>query len=498
MSLKHFIGSIISSYLGPFKSNKLVVEDKDVCMIKCPLLLLQKSSYKDHLSCLIEETLNSHHERYGCSSISLLAMWYFWNEEFHAAFEEGCEISDIVEHSQNILEYAISQLPGVIIKCEETFLKSCILNDVPHLPKKYQSNSFGSTKQTVSFAPKSCGNFENSNKIPIGVMYSSRHFSPSLLQHEEDESNIPEEEKIYETNYHKGKVHFEKLKTSMYSLVKKLSHDDSDLIDLLYNVWIKQVESSKCTKFNIDGITLCPVTLPYSYSTVVEGLIIKCSTNYLHDQNLNFEKSRALAIKGSITFEYVHLGYSQSLSITVKKTAEQLKISEKDIWLQKCCDLLLKLAINVVLVNGDVDSAIISFCSVNSILILPNISWNTLQNICAAVDISPCTYLLDCDQNDVITNLLVKKWNFDYAEMLYGSTYIHIDISNPKNMNSLYTVILCHPNQFLLNSQEHQFWHSASRLHLATKDNNLLPGAGKTEEWCFNLLQEASKNSKYS
>ncbi|GFU21192.1 bardet-Biedl syndrome 12 [Nephila pilipes] len=493
MSLKQLIGSIISSYLGPFKSNKFIVDGKDVYMVKCPVLLLQKMSLKDHLSYLIEDTLNSHHEKYGCSSISLLAMWYFWNEEFHIASQEGCDISCIVEHSQNILEYVISQLPKITIGCKEMFLKSHTLNDAHHL---FQYYSFGPNRQTVSFSHEGFENVNNSNKIPIGIMYSSRHLSPSLLLHAEDEMTILEEKQIFEPENHKRQIKLEKLKTTMCSLVKKLSHDESDLTDLLSNVWIKQAESSNCAKFNIDGIILCPVTLPCSYSTVVDGLIIKCNNNYLYDQDLNFEKSRALAIKGSITFEYVHLGYSETVSISVKKTTEQLKISEKDVWIKKCCDLLLKLAVNVVLVNGEVDPTIISFCSVNSILILPDIPWNTLQDICVAVDKSPCTYLLDCDHDDVFSNLSVKKWNFDYTEMLDKNIYIHIDISNSKDINRLYTVILCHPNQFLLNNQEHQFWHLASRLHLATKENNLLPGAGKTEKWCFNLIQEtSSKNS---
>ncbi|GBL81632.1 Bardet-Biedl syndrome 12 [Araneus ventricosus] len=494
LQLKQLIGSIISSYLGPYKSNKLVVEAKDTCMIKCPVLLLQKIDIKDHLSYLIEETLNSHHEQYGCSSISLLTMWYLWNEEFHIALQEGCEITDIVEHSQNILELVISHLSDIAILCDETFLGRQDKNNKSLQIQNSESSFCLSRRHPFDKSSEKSGISQNSsNKIPIGVQYSSRHFSPSQSHYTvgEQEGLVHKtDEEIYENNCHEKYSQTETLKCSMKSLVEKLSHGAAEFTDLIYNAWTNQVETSNSVKFNIDGIVICPVTLPSSYSTVVDGLIFKSNVRYLHDQDLNIEKSRALIIKGSIAFEYAHLGYSEDVCVTLKKSPEELEVSAKDGWIRKCCDLLLDFEINCLFLTGEVDPAISSFCSSNSIFLLPCISWTLLQDLCVSVNESPCVYLLECDHENVISNLTIKKWDFEHVEMRDEDFYVHITISNPEEAKKIYTIVLCHPNQLLLTSQEHQFWHMASRLHLATKGNKLLPGGGKTEKWCFDFLQK--------
>ncbi|CAL1267258.1 unnamed protein product [Larinioides sclopetarius] len=492
--LKQLIGPIISSYLGPYKSNKLVVEDKDACMIKCPVLLLQKLHIKDHLSYLIEETLTSHHEQYGCSSISLLTMWYLWNEEFQIALQEGCGITDIIEHSQNILELVICHLSDITLLCDETLLRKQDIKNKPHQVQKSESSFCQSRRHPFNKSNKKYDISKNSsNKIPIGIQYSSRHFSPSQSHYpiREQEALVDQtDEEIFEIKSHEKSELTESLKYSMYSLVKRLSHGASEFTDLIYNAWTNQVETSSSVKFNFDGIVICPVTLPSSYSTVVDGLIFKSNIRYLHDQDLNIEKSRALIIKGSITFEYAHLGYSQDVCVTLKKSSEHLQMSAKDDWIRKCCDLLLHFEINCLLVTDEVDPAIESFCSSNSIFLMPFISWTLLQDLCVAVNESPCVYLLECDQENVISNLTIKKWDFEHFEMKEENFYVHITISNPEEIKKMYTIILCHPNQLLLTSLEHQFWHMASRLHLATKGNKLLPGEGKTEKWCFDFLQK--------
>ncbi|KAG8184269.1 hypothetical protein JTE90_001086 [Oedothorax gibbosus] len=57
------------------------------------------------------------------------------------------------------------------------------------------------------------------------------------------------------------------------------------------------------------------------------------------------------------------------------------------------------------------------------------------------------------------------------------------------------TLILCHPSEPVLKSLEHQFWHIASRLHLALKSNQLLPGGGKTEKFCYDSIMKHSPES---
>ncbi|KAF8796372.1 Bardet-Biedl syndrome 12 protein like protein [Argiope bruennichi] len=408
--------------------------------------------------------------------------------------QSGCEIADIIEHSQSILELVISHLLDIVILCDETFLKIQYTKNKSHQLHKSESSFNQSKRHPFDKSSEKHSIFKkSSNKIPIGIQYSSRHFSPTQSHYISGEQNAlggETNDESLENDCHEISALTDALKSSMYSVVEKLSHGASEFTNLIYKTWINQVETSNSFKFNIDGIVICPVTLPSSYSTVVDGLIIKSSIRYLHDQDLNIEKSRALIIQGSITFEFTHLGYSQNVCVTLKKSSEQLKISAKDEWIQKCCDLLLDLEINCLLVTGEVDPAITSFCSTNSIFLLPCISWTFLQDLCVAVNETPCVYLSECEHENVISNLTIKKWDFGQDEVKDEDFYVHIRIFTPHEAKKINTIVLCHPNELVLTNKGHQFWHLASRLYLAMKENRLLPGGGKTEKWCSDFLQK--------
>ncbi|KAG8184273.1 hypothetical protein JTE90_001090 [Oedothorax gibbosus] len=424
--LKQLVGSIISSYLGPIKSNKVVLDCEDCTMVKCPLEFLKKIAIKDPFSSLLENTLDSHHEQFGCSTMSLLAMWQLWQEEFKLAMEEGCEVQDIIEFSQKTLADVVSALSEVIIDCDKTCLSKLKItkNTSIHLNQPYFQNKKNTKSALVKTynAPK-----ELSSLGSVSIGYSSRHFSP--FSSKSEEKSVNDFEKLTgEKNGDNLISVTSEMRKEMHSLVEKLSHDERDFIDLICNLWIQQVQSRNSLEFTINGICICPATLPCSNCTVVDGVIIKSNLSLLYEQDLgSFENCRALIIKGSILFEYVHLGYVSKVSITLKETTESLKISQKDEWIEKCCKLLMELQINVLLVNGEVDSSILSFCSAHSILVLPSVPWKTLEILCISVHESPCTYLIDCDEDNIVTNLVVKKWDFVSSKMLVHGEYYHID-----------------------------------------------------------------------
>ncbi|KFM74011.1 hypothetical protein X975_24068, partial [Stegodyphus mimosarum] len=82
--------------------------------------------------------------------------------------------------------------------------------------------------------------------------------------------------------------------------------------------------------------------------------------------------------------------------------------------------------VNILLVKGEVDSAISSVCSANNILLLSEIPWKALKALCKATDTYPCTYLLDCDKKSITENIIVKKWNLDHQ---ICEKYCHISVT---------------------------------------------------------------------
>ncbi|KFM74010.1 hypothetical protein X975_24067, partial [Stegodyphus mimosarum] len=138
--------------------------------------------------------------------------------------------------------------------------------------RKIALNASAKKQSILNTRPNSC--------VPVGIRYSSRHFSPSMCNAENFELEIE--------NGTKAKISEYKLSVeSMKIVVNKLSHGEAELAKLICDVWVQQA-SNENVKFRIDGLITCPLTLPCSYSSVVEGLIIKSNFNSMLEGNLNY------------------------------------------------------------------------------------------------------------------------------------------------------------------------------------------------------------------
>ncbi|XP_042906659.1 chaperonin-containing T-complex member BBS12 isoform X2 [Parasteatoda tepidariorum] len=420
---------MISSFLGPCKGNKVVIEDSNFHIVRCPYHLLKETVTQDPFNFVVEDTLESHHQNYSCSTTSLLAMWYFWKAEFSLLLREGYQLPDIVTHSQSILETVLSHLHQI-----ELDLKTLI---------------FPSTDKSLK-------------------MSYSRHYSATKIEEEE--------------------VTHDNLKNCIHSVVEKLSHDDKENSRLVSDLWMQQQSSTHEIKFCSENMILCPLTLPSSYSSIVEGCIIKSKLHSWCDKEL--EKNYLLIIKGSLTHDYVDIGGSSHVNVTLRKKPAEVTITKRNAWLQKCFILLKKLQINVLLVHGTVDDDIVCYCLAHSICLFSHIPWAVLEILCLTMKTSPCTYLLDCNEKNILSSLELRLWKPTQDFTSADDKFLLVRVASESV--KLYTVVLCHPNLSYLRCLEHQFMHLVSRLSLVVKSNKLLPGSGKTEEWCCNLVRRFS------
>ncbi|XP_054713207.1 uncharacterized protein LOC129222701 [Uloborus diversus] len=491
LSLRQMISSIISSNFGENKSYKIVVDGKDNYFCQCPLLLLQKVHLKDPLTCLIEETLFAHHEQFGCSTTSLLTMWYLWDDIFHKLMEEGCEVKDIIKYVQVFLENVISQISEVTFKVDQVLFPKTktLANDICGKALKKPSMLHQSSWHNLyKVMPEKAKNL--SAKSSIGLKYSSRHFSPFLAS--EIETNVNEEIPGMDKNIFQScpdsEEHLSKETTDrLYAVVCKLSRGNEEYAKLAHKIWVQQILTTKSLKFNTESIIICPITTSSAYSSVIQGLLIKSNFRNFESQDFKINEScRALVIKGSITFEYVHLGFNPKISITKQKTAENYYLCEREVWIKKCCSLISKLKITLLFVRGDVDPEIASFCHSLSILIFSNLPSETMKVLHTVFNPMACAYLLDCDVKNILSNVSIQRWNTSQKE-----TQEEYYLVNNKCYEKahFHTVVLCHPSSSVLSSHVHQFWHLLSRLHHGS-EHSLLPGCGKSENWCSKILEK--------
>lgn len=177
---------------------------------------------------------------------------YIYYSLFILVVLQGCEITDIIEYSQNILEFVISHLCDITILCDENYLIKQDINNKSNLLQRSESSFHQSKMHSFNKYSKNCGiSKKSSNIIPIGIQYSSRHFSPSqsycTVEKQEIVTAKPDEE-IFEKNCFENYELTETLKCSLLSLIKKLDHGGFEFINLIHETWTNQVVTSNSVK----------------------------------------------------------------------------------------------------------------------------------------------------------------------------------------------------------------------------------------------------------
>ena len=57
-----------------------------------------------------------------------------------------------------------------------------------------------------------------------------------------------------------------------------------------------------------------------------------------------------------------------------------------------------KLNLDVLLIKDDIEPEIANFCFDHSVLVLPHIPLTLFKKLCNALQYSPCTYIMDCNE----------------------------------------------------------------------------------------------------
>lgn len=170
------------------------------------------------------------------------------NRLIFSYFLQGCEVQDIIEYSQKVLEDVISSLSEIIIHCHKTLLSHQQILKNTSIDKNFKTPVYDKNMSTMSALVKTFKTSRpTSSNVSVGIGYSSRHFSPFSSKTEVKTKNEFETQTSKNVSENLICVN-SKTKEEMHSLIKKLSHGETDFVDLICDLWVKQVQSERILK----------------------------------------------------------------------------------------------------------------------------------------------------------------------------------------------------------------------------------------------------------
>ncbi|XP_067138514.1 Bardet-Biedl syndrome 12 protein-like [Centruroides vittatus] len=473
-ALEAEIDQIVTSFLGPNKRSKFVVSDGDTILVNCPLKLLENINLEQPTSHILYESLLAFHNEYGCGVNSFLLMWSGW----------FCSIKKLLEREPtyvNIFEELIAGLEYVI-----NFIKSqeiCLSNVVPLVYKHIREITLTdqlkdrSSKFLSGISTKTL--FKTETTKSINILKQSRHLC-QLLNAELSEENYQLEKRAFKNSQSLNDNIIKELRF----LLEKLSHGCDALIPLIIDVWKKQIQEFFSVRFKKEFIMT--YTIPgqnFSYSSVVDGIVVKCQENYriLLGENKSYN---ALLVGGDVIPNYIHLGFTPKVSI--ENITNDIAVTN-DSWLERVIDTIKKLRVSLLLVQGRVNEDLI-YSLKNSVIVINHVPYSTLKLLSDCTEANIVSYL--DNSRDVNTCSITMEELHTNKDVKNGPKHVVIKVAN----NFIQTVIIYHELSQAANQLEHQFWHLANRLSRVCNAEKVLRGNGQIEKICMEKLYQYAEN----
>nr|XP_023646281.1 Bardet-Biedl syndrome 12 protein [Paramormyrops kingsleyae]XP_023646282.1 Bardet-Biedl syndrome 12 protein [Paramormyrops kingsleyae]XP_023646283.1 Bardet-Biedl syndrome 12 protein [Paramormyrops kingsleyae]XP_023646284.1 Bardet-Biedl syndrome 12 protein [Paramormyrops kingsleyae] len=508
------------SFLGPDKRYKFVVDEDDggSSLVCSPLRLLESMDTGCAAVQLLLETVQAHLKSFHMGTVTLVFMVGAWSSAALECLREGIPVHDVVSSMTEGLEL-----------CSEACQMSCVsLKEVVRLvgcgPRRQGNSTVASAQgservsngsqiisvatcfshlpaQGVSKSRCLAGRSCQDNKFPTMIRHNlklrhSRHFS----QNEETTGTEVGCKRSIESSF-LPRHNFEYQDIAF--LANTVCHGSDSLMKLVTEASRIQTENARCGDFSkcvFDVSKLVTCLLPgfsEECSCVASGLVTFASVEQasivdrLKDQNLH-----VALIGGDLSEKYRHLGYNKPSDIrNIGVSLNPMKPSRGDKWVADVSEMLLRLKVNVLLVNGVVSEDLAEACFRHNILIIERVRPEVLKDFAKATGAIPVTYATQLCELCVGGGVQVTFWGGPGRRRSKRHRAVGVKIGAMGS--ALVTVVIASAVQAKLQALEDRFWGCAYRLHHALLDGKLLPGAGVTEMLCVkHLLKAAEDNVK--
>ncbi|BFY98662.1 hypothetical protein BsWGS_01702 [Bradybaena similaris] len=229
--------------------------------------------------------------------------------------------------------------------------------------------------------------------------------------------------------------------------------------------------------------------------SVVPGLIIPCDSQILEQLHTDEQPLVTLLINGDLTPNFHHKGYVPTLPkrTLIAKPHHGKEESGERLWCTDMLTILNQLNVKLLLVKGKASSVLLDMCEVAGVLLLPNISYQSLSVLSHLHKVDIVTYLALATEANLCTvrlQPLSTSW-MDHLQdtQLNTASQFAVITTTP----DVQTAIIHCSTTMSAQLIEEKLWKCLYSIANLQADAKVLPGQGKTEIWCAKRINYKSK-----
>ncbi|XP_036407691.1 Bardet-Biedl syndrome 12 protein [Megalops cyprinoides] len=511
------LAAATNAFLGPNKRYKFVEDQQggESSLVCSSLRLLEQLDLSCAVGQLLCETVQAHHRAFHTGTGCLLFLAGVWSSAALECLHKGIPVPHIVSAMSEGLE-----------ACLETCRSSCSpvrddlctsgsgegekgrgLNDTaravspklgfgdslhPGTRKPADISSLSYSFDVNAPGARSSGCKEGQTTLTHRVQDSqklkhSRHFC--LNERTGAESSAPAS---LRRSGDSGSV-------NVIGLARALSHGCVEAMQLVIEASRVQTEAPQkggvCRVFDVNKLVTCVMPgLSEGHACVLRGFVSLISVEQasiakrFKDQNLN-----VIIISGDLSEQYRHLGFNRPSNVRfVTGNLDKLGFSKENEWVDEVSAALLRLKVNVLLVNGVVTEKLMERCVRHGLLVVERVKHNVLRDFAETTGAVPVTYAAQLNEQCVGGGVRVVVWGDHSRHGKADLTAVNVQADG----TTLATAVITGCVFAKLQALEDRFWGCAHRLHHALKDGKVLPGAGVTEILCIRRLHRLAKEDR--
>ncbi|GFR94989.1 Bardet-Biedl syndrome 12-like protein [Elysia marginata] len=231
--------------------------------------------------------------------------------------------------------------------------------------------------------------------------------------------------------------------------------------------------------------------------SVVPGVVLPCDSHILQklSSDSDIKVKKALLVKADLTPTHRHKGYKSTLeNKLIVSTASDKDPGSESVWTSSILTTVQELKIDILLVKGKVTENLLDVLDSEGVLIVSNLCPQVLNTLAYVHNVDMVTYVTDATVEhvcDVELQPLHENW-MDYL----GDAKKHIKhFLKIVNSSEVQTVVMNYSNPASACIAEEELWKSLNCVANAIKDKKVLPGGGRTEVWCAEILKQKAISS---
>ncbi|XP_030622775.1 chaperonin-containing T-complex member BBS12 [Chanos chanos] len=500
------LAAAMHGFLGPNKVYKFIQDEAngDSSLVCSSFRLLECLDLSCSAGQLLNETVQAHQKVLQSGSGSLIFLTGVWSRVALECLHKGIEVPCIIAAISEGLEVCLETCRQIAVPIEETFYREVsqrgmhsAIGGLPpgHCsPPQLRTGLEGSTQNILS--PESTSTVDGNTSA-----HSNRGKTPMKqrvkLKHSRYFSSDDNKTESPASSQHSHKEDSKSF--AICHIANALSHGCEDMMNLVLKA--NRVQSrngstgSSFEDFNVDKLVTCLLPfVPEEYSCVFLGFVVLLDVEqatllkHLKDREL-----RLALVKGDLSERYRHLGFNTPENVRyVANLSDLTGFSAEDKWMEGVLSALLRLGVDLLLVNGIVTRKLKDHLIGHNILAIEKVKVSVLKDFAMTSGAVPITYVTQLNERCIGTGVQVATWR--ECRHIQKNDFVAVTIS--AKSSTLVTAVITSSVHAKLQALEDQFWGCAHRLGHALRDRKVLPGAGVTELLCTQRLHKHIKSEE--